>query len=149
LFATHYHELTHLKDHFSGIATYHVECKKTNDGVLFLYKVLKGEAAGSFGLDVAKVANLPKSVISRAAVILKTLEKTEQKKEQLLFAGQLKIGESGDAVDSLQQKVSLLEELLAEKEEIIKEIQSVNTDDLSPKKAFDLIWAVKTKQRDL
>jgi DNA mismatch repair protein MutS len=70
LFATHYHELTRLSDRFDNIENYHMECRRTSEGVLFLYHVLKGVAPGSFGIEVAKLANLPDSVIKRADEIL-------------------------------------------------------------------------------
>ena len=149
LFATHYHELTHLKDHFPGIVNYHVACRRTDSGIAFLYNVLPGEADGSFGLDVAKLANLPQTVINRAQTILKTLEIKDKQKDSALFAE--KNAEIGIYQDTtvLEQELANLKQVLREKDEIIKEIYDIRVDDLSPRKAFDVIWALKSKQKSL
>lgn len=74
LFATHYHELTALEQRYPGIVSYHTACSKKADQLLFLHKILRGTAEGSFGIEVAKLAQLPKGVIARAEEILKQLE---------------------------------------------------------------------------
>jgi DNA mismatch repair protein MutS len=73
LFATHYHELTDLTAHYSGIAQYHAVCKKTASGILFLYRIMPGIAHGSFGIDVARLARVPDPIIVRAQEILAQL----------------------------------------------------------------------------
>lgn len=79
LFATHYQELTLLHATHPGIANYHASCMKTPTGILFLYTIAPGVAQGSFGIEVAKLAHLPDSIIKRAENILAALEKpTEQ-----------------------------------------------------------------------
>ncbi|NLC15882.1 MAG: DNA mismatch repair protein MutS, partial [Firmicutes bacterium] len=79
LVATHYRELTLLSDLKAGVANYHVTVKKSGDDIVFLRKVRKGVAEGSFGIDVARMAGLPEDVISRAREILHALE-TEARK---------------------------------------------------------------------
>jgi DNA mismatch repair protein MutS len=79
LVATHYRELTLLSDLKPGIANYHVTVKRSGDDVVFLRKVKKGVAEGSFGIDVARMAGLPDSVTARAREILHGLE-TEARK---------------------------------------------------------------------
>jgi DNA mismatch repair protein MutS len=69
LFATHFHELTVLPSLIPGIANYHMMGKKQNNTMIFLYKMIPGVAGASFGLDVARLADMPESIIRRAAEI--------------------------------------------------------------------------------
>ncbi len=75
LFATHYHELTELSKEFSNVGSYQMEVVKTPEGIAFLRKVIPGGASHSYGIDVAKLAGLPNSVVSRATVLLKEIER--------------------------------------------------------------------------
>ncbi len=79
LFATHYHELTDLADHLSGVKNYHVSVKESAGGIVFLRKVEPGAAGRSFGIDVAKLAGLPAEVVVRAREVLKEHESAEQR----------------------------------------------------------------------
>ena len=78
LFATHYHELTELADQMPGVRNLHVSVKEAGDQVIFLRKVEPGRADRSYGIEVARLAGLPVSVIDRAREILALHEKTEQ-----------------------------------------------------------------------
>lgn len=73
LFATHYHELTALCDTFEGIHAYHAACVKTEEGIVLLHKINPGIADGSFGLEVAALAQLPSQLIARAREIVEQL----------------------------------------------------------------------------
>ena len=77
LFATHYHELTELEQQFDGIRNLHVSVKEAGDQILFLRKVEPGAADRSYGIEVARLAALPLSVIERAQQILALHERTE------------------------------------------------------------------------
>lgn len=77
LFATHYHELTELADQLSGVRNLHVSVKEAGDQIIFLRKVEPGSADRSYGIEVARLAALPMSVIERAREILALHEKTE------------------------------------------------------------------------
>ncbi len=77
LFATHYHELTILAGQLKGVCNLHVSVKESGDGILFLRKVLAGAADKSYGIEVARLAALPISVIERAREVLALHEKTE------------------------------------------------------------------------
>ncbi len=74
LFATHYHELTKLEGVIQGVKNYSVAVKEINDNVIFLRKIVEGGADQSYGIEVAKLAGLPKDVINRAKEILGSLE---------------------------------------------------------------------------
>src|SRR5712692_4140682 len=85
LFATHYHELTELADQLPGIRNLHVSVKEAGDRIIFLRKVEPGRADRSYGIEVARLAGLPVSVIERAREVLQLHEKTE-----LAVTGELK-----------------------------------------------------------
>ncbi|MCK4517747.1 DNA mismatch repair protein MutS [Candidatus Babeliales bacterium] len=137
LFATHYHELTLLKEHFSNIENYHMAIEKGKEGVLFLYKVICGVSEGSFGIEVAKLAGLPRTVVARAQEILLTLDQLEHQKDRAVFKP---ASVTGDA-----SEVARLKSELASKNKQLSELESVSLDDLSPRQAFDLLWKIKEK----
>ena len=74
LFATHYHELTELENENPSIKNYNISVKKRGEDIVFLRRIVRGPADGSYGIDVAKLAGVPDSVVKRARVILKALE---------------------------------------------------------------------------
>lgn len=74
LFATHYHELTALEGEISGVKNYNIAVKKRGDDITFLRRIIRGGADDSFGIEVAKLAGVPESVVRRAKVVLKELE---------------------------------------------------------------------------
>ena len=77
LFATHYHELTDLADAFAGVVNAHVAAREWKDDIIFLHKILPGRSDRSYGIQVARLAGLPASVIARARDILGSLEQDE------------------------------------------------------------------------
>jgi DNA mismatch repair protein MutS len=77
LFATHYHELTDLADAFGGVVNFHVAAREWKDDIIFLHKILPGRSDRSYGIQVARLAGLPASVIARARDILASLEQDE------------------------------------------------------------------------
>ncbi len=98
LFATHYHEMTELESKLDGIKNYHVAVKKRGEEITFLRKIIKGCADGSYGIEVAALAGVPKEVLQRAKKILGGLEMREaggdapkksqsEKSEQNSFGG--------------------------------------------------------------
>lgn len=74
LFATHYHELTSMEDELEGVVNYNIAAKKRGESVTFLRKIVRGPADDSYGIEVARLAGVPSSVIKRAREILETLE---------------------------------------------------------------------------
>lgn len=146
LFATHYHELTTLKNQFPGIACFHAANKKTSDGILLLYKILRGTADGSFGVEIAKLAQLPMTIVQRAQEILETLDTcTNDCKgstpKTFVFDGAHEILK--DENKKLLTEMSNLEKRLVVVTDIIKDLAAIDYDTLSPKKAFDMLWELK------
>lgn len=145
LFATHYHELTTLEQKFPGIVSYYAASKKTDHGILLLYKIMRGIADGSFGIEVAKLAALPPQVIERADAILHDLIKTEKKDVGM------SLPPSTDAsqveYQRLQEALYILEEKIKKQNALLSDITSLDFQELSPKKAFDVLW--RFKEHDL
>ena len=81
LFATHYHELNEMEHSFPRVKNYNVSIKELNNKVIFLRKLKRGGSEHSFGIHVARMAGMPRSVVSRADEILKELEQSHDKKE--------------------------------------------------------------------
>ncbi len=123
LFATHYHELTHLEDTRYGIYNLSVSVKETGEDVIFLKKVLPGKADKSYGLYVAQLSGIPSTVISRAQEILNELENSE----------------------GLRGKLRLIEQpLLFSNESLLLEaLRKLNIDNLSPREALDILYKWK------
>jgi DNA mismatch repair protein MutS len=142
LFATHYHELTALENQCPGIASFHAASKKTEKGILFLYKILRGAADGSFGLEVARLAALPESVIKRAQEILQTLtaQGSQHQNPNTVVQGAI----STDML-VLQKTIDDLYLQLRQKENLSSELKNLNFEELSPKMAFDILWKLKEK----
>ena len=82
LFATHYHELTALEGTINGVVNYNTACKKRGDDITFLRRIVRGGTDDSFGIEVAKLAGVPESVIKRAKEVLKTVENGEKASEK-------------------------------------------------------------------
>lgn len=82
LFATHYHELTALEGEVFGIVNYNTACKKRGDDITFLRKIVRGGTDDSFGIEVAKLAGVPDSVVKRAKSVLKSVEKGDSALDQ-------------------------------------------------------------------
>ena len=79
LFATHYHELTLLEEELEGVINYNVAVKEEKEKIIFLRKIVEGKSGKSYGIQVARLAGLPKKVIQRANLVLKDLEDKEEK----------------------------------------------------------------------
>jgi DNA mismatch repair protein MutS len=133
LFATHYHELTQLEKNLETIANYHMSVKKTSSGIIFLYKLAKGVASGSFGIQVAKLANLPDKVILRAKELLKTIHTSSGQNTQ------------NAQVEYLNQELETLSKNLNQKDKIFSDIKAANLDEMSPRLALDFLFKIKEK----
>ena len=144
LFATHYHELTHLQETYPAIAVYHAASKKSPGGIVFLYKIVAGTADGSFCIEVAKLAHLPIGVIERAVALVASFS------GGAVFAGAMVDHGFGEQQTRLYTENELLKaenrKLLQDRamaDKVANALQSVDFDALSPKKAFDLLWELK------
>ena len=132
LFATHYHELTALADNLSGLHNATVSVKEWKGDVIFLHEVLAGAADRSYGVQVAKLAGLPKPVITRARAVLDMLEKREREGMGQALIDDLPLF---GAVQPAPTQESAVETQLA----------SISPDELSPREALALLYELKSK----
>ena len=129
LLATHYFELTELAKLYSGIKNYHVEVKEWEDEIVFLYKVVEGSASQSYGIEVAKLAGIPKKVVDRAKEILYKLES-----KNLKGGAELKLGK--------KTKVAQLS-IFDTEHPILQKIKALNLEEMTPISALNLLWEFK------
>ncbi len=129
LFATHYHELTELEDTLSGVKNYSIAIKSRGDDLVFLRKIVPGGADRSYGIEVAKLAGLPETVVKKARTILKDLEHQSGRTPPLLAAPK-------------SEQVSL--EALGEAE-VIDRLRRTQPDTLTPIEAMGLLYELKQK----
>ncbi len=136
LFATHYHEMTELADRLDHASNATVAVKEWEGEVIFLHEVRKGAADRSYGVQVARLAGLPESVITRARVVLDVLEKGERegKGHQKALIDDLPLFSAVAAEPAKQPKTSELETKLAE----------VFPDDLTPREALSILYDLKS-----
>jgi len=131
-FATHYHELTDIDKLYSNVVNFNVVVKEWNNELLFLRKVVPGAADKSYGIQVAKLAGLPKEVISRAFEILENIEKNE-----FSLDGKPKIA-TKEVAEFKERPLFMWEDHPA-----LEELKSVNPDNLTPLEALQLIYKLK------
>ena len=127
LFSTHYHELTDMENNLSNLKNKHVSAVEENGEITFLHKVKDGSVDKSYGINVAKLAGLPKEVIDRANIILKEYESKEKNKN----------------TNSVQISLPLnFEENKSEVEEELKKIDVLN---ITPIEAINILSKLKEK----
>ena len=135
LFATHYHELTGLRDRLPRIANATVAVKEWKGEVVFLHEVVEGAADRSYGVQVAKLAGMPPTVVDRSNEILKLLERgrKDQKSEVDLLLDDLPLFAAAAEYRMPLQRSSRVEEML----------NDVNPDELTPLSALELVYRLK------
>ncbi len=127
LFATHYHELTALEGELPGVRNYNIAVRTRGEDIIFLRKIISGGADRSYGIEVAKLAGLPKQVLTRARHILQELEDEAGKPH---------------AAPVETDQVSL--EALSESA-VIDQLRRAQVDTLSPLEALNLLYELKSK----
>ena len=135
LFATHYHELTDLADATPGVVNYHVSAREWKDDIIFLRKIVPGRSDRSYGIQVARLAGLPASVIARAREILGALERDE-----LTRGGRPSV--SGTASDP-QRQLGLFQ-AAAPDDGLRKTIAALDVDHMTPMAALTLLAELKS-----
>jgi len=120
MFSTHYHELTALTDNVDGVRNIHVAVKEDDEKVTFLYKIKDGPAGRSFGINVARLAGLPDSVLDRAKGLQNELESRKRVVQQNFQLVEMK--KEDKEADALKEKLLM-----------------VSPDDLSPRQAWEML----------
>ena len=129
LFATHYHELLELEEKIEGIKNYHIAVKEKGEDIIFLRKILEGGTDESYGIHVAKLAGVPKNVVTRANKILRSLEK-----------GGVKIKEEKEQKKQVEGQFDLFSLKLAD---ISHELDKINVNELTPIDALNTLVRLK------
>ena len=127
LFATHYHELTALEGELPGVRNYNIAVRTRGEDIIFLRKIISGGADRSYGIEVAKLAGLPKQVLTRARHILQELEDEAGKPHAA-------------PVESDQVSLEALSESA-----VIDQLRRAQVDTLSPLEALNLLYELKNK----
>ncbi len=136
LFATHYHELNEMENSFSRVRNFNVSIKEFNNKVIFLRKLRRGGSEHSFGIHVARMAGMPRSVVSRADEILKELEQSHEKQELAKPIASL-----ADHREGLQLSFFQLDDPVLK--QIRDEILDLDIDNLTPVEALNRLYNIK------
>jgi DNA mismatch repair protein MutS len=136
LFATHYHELNEMETDYKRIRNYNVSIKELKDRVIFVRKLEPGGSEHSFGIHVAQMAGMPRSVVNRASEILEELEKSHQKHSLTKPVGDLAVHREGFQTSIFQLDDPVLKQ-------IRDEIQNLDVDNLTPIEALNKLNEIK------
>ena len=137
LFATHYHELTELEESIEGVNNYNTSVKKRGDDITFLRRIVKGPADGSYGVEVAKLAGVPKTVVENAKKILKSLESQTPVKV-------VKKQEAADEPEELQLSFTS-----GGKDNIIDKLKNIDVNTLTPIEAMTVLFELQKDANNL
>ncbi|RPJ75969.1 MAG: DNA mismatch repair protein MutS [Acidobacteria bacterium] len=136
IFATHYHELTDLADGIAGVVNYHVDAREWHEEILFLRKVVPGRSDRSYGIQVARLAGLPRPVVERAREILGALEHDE-----LARGGRPSLSRTPTEP---QQQLGLFQSLPSpQAERVLQRLRAVDPDHVTPMEALALLAELK------
>ena len=133
LFATHYHELTELENKLEGVKNYSIAVKEKGEDIIFLRKIVKGGTDESYGIHVAKLAGVPKTVVKRSNEILRSLERKN-------MLGQKK-------QENKKQPEGQLDFYNYKLAEIAHEIDKINLNELTPIDALNTLMKMKEKMQ--
>ncbi len=134
LFATHYHELTELAELLPAVKNVHVSVKETPSEIIFLRRVEPGSADKSYGIEVARLAGLPRSVIERAREVLKKHEQSEHELSETLSPG---------AADPAHKNGNQQILFTALDREVLEKLRDADLDQLKPLDALNLLAELK------
>ena len=137
IFATHYHELTDLADALSSVANFHVVVREWKDDIVFLRKVVPGRSDRSYGIQVARLAGLPATVVGRAREILNGLERDE-----LSRGGRPSLSGAGARN---QQQLGLFQAPSPEVDAVHRRLREIDVNQLTPLQALAVLAELKTQ----
>ena len=164
VFATHYHELTDLENKFAHIVNYRIEVDEKQGKVMFLRNIVKGGADKSYGIEVAKLAGLPKEILVESKKVLKRLE---QKKELIektvdvhqlsLFGGDLEFEDNFDEAEKdfknvennqfYEEKLAQIEEEKEKLRKIMNKIEDYDINNITPMDAMKFLFELKENMK--
>ena len=140
LFATHYHELNEMERNFPRVVNYNVSVKEINGKIVFLRKLARGGSEHSFGIHVAKLAGMPRSIVSRASTVLKKLEESnrEENKERI----ERTLGQLGESTPGVQLSFFQLDDPVLTL--VRNQILEIDIDNLTPMAALNKLHDIKS-----
>ena len=150
LFATHYHELTELEGLMSGVNNYCIAVKEQGDDIVFLRKIVKGGADKSYGIQVAKLAGVPDTVINRAKELVEQLVDTDLTARTREIAGANASASSHKPVpkpDVVEMSQLTLFDTVRE-DDIIQEIKDMELGNMTPIDALNTLYRLQTKLKN-
>ncbi len=124
LFSTHYHELTDLAEEHQSMRNVHVDVREEKNEIEFRYRVVEGKADKSYGINVAKLAHLPKVVLDRASQLLSNFE-------------------SQDNNQNYQPSLFVMDQVQPEKSKLLQQLQELDIDSMTPRDALDCLYELK------
>lgn len=124
LFSTHYHELTELAEEHQSMRNVHVDVREEKNEIEFRYRVIEGKADKSYGINVAKLAHLPKVVLDRASQLLLNFE--NQNNNQ-----------------NYQPSLFVMDQVQPEKSQLLQQLQELDIDSMTPRDALDCLYELK------
>lgn len=140
LFATHYHELTELEGQIEGVKNYNIAVKKRGDDITFLRRIVRGGADGSYGIEVAKLAGVPKAVVDRAKKVLREIEES----------GIAMVKPRDNAVDNFTEdsdmQVSFED---GSSNEIIDKLKKIDVNTLTPIEAMSVLYELTKSAKEI
>ncbi|WP_243141049.1 MULTISPECIES: DNA mismatch repair protein MutS [unclassified Lactonifactor] len=152
LFATHYHELTELEGKLSGVNNYCIAVKEKGDDIVFLRKIVKGGADKSYGIQVAKLAGVPETVIERAKELVEELSDADitSAVKEIAADSALTRGSRKKAQVTYDQmeldQISLLDTV--QDNDILEELKNIDVGNLTPIDALNTIYRLQTKLKN-
>ena len=124
LFSTHYHELTELAEKHQSMRNVHVDVREEKNEIEFRYRVIEGKADKSYGINVAKLAHLPKVVLDRASQLLLNFE-------------------NQDNNQNYQPSLFVMDQVQPEKSQLLQQLQELDIDSMTPRDALDCLYELK------
>ena len=149
IFATHYHELTDLENKFENMVNYRIEVEEKAGKVMFLRNIVKGGADKSYGIEVAKLAGLPKDILKESRKILHKLEQRRELIEKTVNVRQLSLFNQISEIEEEEYENGsheLAEDMKNEKiEEIVYDIENRDVNNMTPMEALAFLSEIKSK----
>lgn len=140
LFATHYHELTELEGQIEGVKNYNIAVKKRGDDITFLRRIVRGGADGSYGIEVAKLAGVPKAVVDRAKKVLREIEES----------GIAMVKPRDNAVDNFTENSDMQVSFEdGSSNEIIDKLKKIDVNTLTPIEAMSVLYELTKSAKEI
>lgn len=141
LFATHYHELNEMEAQFPRIANYNVSVKELKGKVVFLRKLVKGGSAHSFGIHVAKLAGMPRTIVNRAQSVLKRLEENNRANTDNQTETLRSLSNAPQLTSGMQMSIFQLDDPVLS--QVRDEILDIDINNLTPMEALNKLNEIK------